>query len=45
MLMIVIKLKERSIRDTYHKAVSNNMYFFTQKHITDDDDVFSFILA
>jgi hypothetical protein len=43
--MIVIKLKERSIRDTYHKAISNNMYFFTQKHITDDDDVFSFILA
>jgi hypothetical protein len=44
MLMIVIKLKERSIRDTYHKAVSNNMYLVTQKHIT-DDDVFSFILV
>jgi hypothetical protein len=41
--MIVIKLKERSIRDTYHKAVSNNMYLVTQKHIT--DDVFSFILV
>jgi hypothetical protein len=41
--MIVIKLKERSIRDTYHKAVSI-CTFFTQKHIT-DDDVFSFILA
>jgi hypothetical protein len=42
--MIVIKLKEMSIRrDTYHKAVSNNMY--SNSKANTEDDVFSFILA
>ena len=41
--MIVIKLKEMSMHDTYHKAVSNNMRSNSKAH--NDDDVFSFILA
>jgi hypothetical protein len=43
--MIVIKLKEMSIRGKYHKAGSSNNMCSNSKAHNDDDDVFSFILA